>query len=182
MNSKQTECWGKKGWMEGKQQKYRNVWRKETFRERKGVNKGAERGGKVRWTEEEIRWCKSGSEKARGAKERGRREGCRGPFSVESNPSWIKRFKALNRRHVQEASENKKRSPHLALSGRKSERERKWKINGRDMARNRWNNNQVRYIWGFVQDYAKIQQWIVLMLLTWGPKVEPFVWVVITNL
>ncbi len=49
------------------------------------MNKGGERE-KVRRTEEEIRWCKSGSEKERGAKERGWREGCRGPFSVESNP------------------------------------------------------------------------------------------------
>lgn len=50
------------------------------------MNKGGERE-KVRRTEEEIRWCKSGSEKERRAKERGWREGCRGPFSVESNPS-----------------------------------------------------------------------------------------------
>lgn len=138
-----------------------NEWREATemFEGKKRSKRGREwiKELRGRWTEEEIRWCKSGSEKKRGAKERWRREGCRGPFSVESNPSWIKRFKALNRRHVQEASENKKRSPHLALSGRKSEQERKWKINGRDMARNRWNNNQVRCIWGFVQDYAKTQ-------------------------
>lgn len=69
-----------------RQRRCRNAWRKETIKKRRGVNKGAEKE-KVRRAEEEIRWCKSGSEKERGAKERRRREGCRGPFSVESNPS-----------------------------------------------------------------------------------------------